>query len=132
MKFLRSSIFVLLLLAIFPGLLLAGEKDKKKAAEPFCSLSVLVLKESSGKPVKNASVVIHLMRKDGTPETDGFQLKTDAEGKAHLEDLPYGKVQIQAIAPGTQTYGDDLELNQPQQQVVIRLKPPAGQISIYK
>jgi len=127
---LRFSISIVLLL-IVPVCLQAGKK-KPKPPENFCAVSFVVLKDSSGKPLKNASVVVHGLRKDGSQENEGFQLKTDTDGKAHIEDIPYGKFRLQVIAPNTQTYGEDVELNQPQQEFVIRLKPPAGQISIYE
>lgn len=121
---------IITLLVIVPLCLSAGEK-KKKAPEQFCALSFVVLKDSSGKPIKNASVVIHSLRKDGSQDSDGFQLKTDAEGKASIDDIPFGKLRLQVLAPKLQTYGDDVDVNQVKQEIVIRLKPPADQISIY-
>lgn len=121
-----------LLLLIVPLSLHAGENNKKKAPEQFCTLSFVVLKDSSGKPIKNASVVIHSLRKDGRQDSEGFQLKTDENGKTSIDDIPYGKLRLQVVAHSLQTYGDDIEVNQPQQEFVIRLKPPADQVSIYK
>jgi hypothetical protein len=76
--------------------------------------------------------VIHSLRKDGSQDSDGFQLKTDNDGRAHIGDIPYGKVRLQVLAHSLQTYGDDIEVKQPQQEIVVRLKPPAEQVSIYK
>jgi hypothetical protein len=121
---------IITLLLIVPLCLSAGEK-KKKLPEQFCALSFVVLKDSNGKPVKNASVVIHSLRKDGSQDSDGFQLKTDADGKASIDDIPFGKLRLQVLAPKLQTYGDDVDVNQAKQEIVIRLKPPADQISIY-
>jgi uncharacterized GH25 family protein len=126
---LRFTIFIALLLVV-PLCLSAGNK-KKKAPEQFCAVSFVVVKDSNGKPLKNASVVVHGLKKDGTQESEGFQLKTDNDGKAHIEDIPYGKFRLQVIAHSMQTYGEDIELNQPQQEFLIRLKPPVGQVSIY-
>jgi hypothetical protein len=39
---------------------------------------------------------------------------------------------VQVIAPGFQTFGQDYTINQPEQEVVIRLKRPQGQYSIYE
>ncbi len=126
----RLSAFIAILLVV-PLCLSAGDK-KKKAPEQFCRLSFVVLRDSSGKPVKNASVVIHSLRKDGTQDADGFQLKTDADGKTFIDDIPYGKLRLQVLAPRMQTYGDDIEIKEAKQEIVIRLKPPADQVSIYK
>jgi hypothetical protein len=123
--------FAVALLLILPLCLSAAEK-KKKAPEQFCSLSFVVLKDSTGKPIKNASVVIHSLRKDGSQDTEGFQLKTDTDGRAFIDDIPFGKMRLQVLAHGLQTYGDDIEVNAEKQEFVIRLKPPAEQVSIYK
>lgn len=121
---------VVSVLLLVPVCLSAGEK-KKKAPEQFSSLSFVVLKDSNGKPIKNASVVIHSLRANGEQEQDGFQLKTDTDGRTAIDDIPYGKLRLQVIAHGLQTYGDDVDINQAQQEFVIRLKPPAAQVSIY-
>jgi hypothetical protein len=123
--------FAVALLLILPLCLSAGEK-KKKAPEQFSSLSFVVLKDFNGKPIKNASVVLHFLRKDGSQSDEGFQLKTDTDGKAAIDDIPYGKLRLQVLAHGLQTYGDDIEVNAAKQELVIRLKPPAEQVSIYK
>jgi hypothetical protein len=125
---LRFTVLVALLLVV-PVCLFAGKKPKPP--EHFCAVSFVVVKDSNGKPLKNASVVVHGLKRDGSQESEGFQLKTDNDGRAHIEDIPYGKFRLQVIAHSMQTYGDDIELNQPQQEFVIRLKPPAGQVSIY-
>jgi 5-hydroxyisourate hydrolase-like protein (transthyretin family) len=125
--------FTLLLIALLliTSLCLA-QKNKKNVPPPqFCKLSFVVLRDSSGNPIKNASVVVHELKKDGTQESDGFQLKTDADGHAHMDDLTYGRYRVQAIVHGLQTFGDDFDVNRPEQEIVIRMKPPVGQISIY-
>jgi hypothetical protein len=128
MSSLRFAAIVSLLL-IVPLSLSAGKK--KKAPEQFCTLSFVVLKDSSGKPIKNASVILHSLSKDGSQESDGLQLKTDTDGKASIDDIPYGRIRVQAVAEHLRTYGNDIDVNQPTQELVIRLKPPVAQISIY-
>jgi hypothetical protein len=41
-------------------------------------------------------------------------------------------LRVQVIANGFQTFGQDYTINQPQQELVIRLKRPQGQYSIYE
>jgi hypothetical protein len=120
---------VVSLLLIVP--LCLSAKDKKKAPEQFCNLSFVVLKDSSGKPIKNASVVLHALSKDGSQEREGLQLKTDTDGRASIGDIPYGRMRVQVVAHSLQTYGDDIDVNQPKQELVIRLKAPAEQVSAY-
>jgi hypothetical protein len=131
-KSLKLRLAVLVTLLLTAPLCLSAREKKTPPPEPVCSLSFVVLRDSDGKPIKNASVVIHSLSKNGTQEREGFQLKTDADGRAFIDEIPYGNWRVQAVAHSLQTYGDDVDVNQPKQEIVIRLKPPAGQISIYK
>ncbi|PYX97842.1 MAG: hypothetical protein DMG62_19325 [Acidobacteria bacterium] len=92
----------------------------------------LVVRSYNGKPVRNASVVVHPVNKEGKQSKTGTELKTDSDGKATLNYVPYGKMRIQAIAPGLQTYGDDIQINQPEHQITIKMNRPQEQYSIYK
>lgn len=122
----RMTVPVLVLLVVF--LQASGLRADDKVAK----LEVIVLRAYNGKPVRNASVVLHPVSKDGKQQKGGMELKTDADGKASLDIVPYGKLRVQAIAPGLQTYGDDVEINQPEQQVTIKMNRPQEQYSIYK
>jgi hypothetical protein len=101
-------------------------------ADKISKVEFLVIHGYNGKPVRNASVVLHPVNKGGKQSKGGMELKTDADGKASLETVPYGKIRVQAIAPGLQTYGDDFEINQPEQQITIKMNRPQEQYSIYK
>ena len=124
---------VVALLVALPLTMWAGGSKKKpeKPPEQFCNVSFVILRESSGNPIKNASIVVHTVGKDGEQARDGFQLKTDTDGRAHMDDLSYGLYRIQVIVPRMQTWGEDVMLNQPVQEMIIHLKPPANQLSIY-
>jgi len=91
-----------------------------------------VLKDDNNKPVRNASVILHPVGKDGKQSRGGFQLKTDNEGKTASEGLPYGLLRIQVLAPGFQTFGEDYDLNKPELDIQIRLKRPKEQLSVYE
>ena len=106
-----------------------GEKNDKKQ---YSDLTFTILKDINGKPVRNASVVLHPVNKNGKQQSGGVELKTDAEGKANYNSVPYGKMRIQVLAPGFQTYGEDIEIAQPAHDITIKLKPPGEQYSIYK
>jgi len=115
----------------------AGElwaEGAKQSADPqrYSNLSFVVVREADGTPVKNASIVIHFLRRDGRQDSEGFQLKTDSDGRTSIGDIPYGKLRVQAIAKGLRTYGEDVDINLPEQQLLIRLERPADQYSIYK
>jgi hypothetical protein len=119
---------VVLATLVIPAALSAKDKDDR----PQSSVNFTVLKDDSGKPIRNAAVVLHPVDKRGKPERMGFELKTDAEGNTHFDGIPYGQLNIQVIAPGFQTFGDNFNIGQPAQQFTIRLKRPQGQYSIYE
>jgi len=117
------------ILVVLLSLALAAAGDKPQQAS---NLSFVVLKDDNGKPVRNASVILHQVNGRGRQGQGGLQLKTDNEGKAYYAGIPYGKLRIQVIAPGFQTYGEDHDINHPEQEFVIKLKRPQEQHSIYK
>jgi uncharacterized GH25 family protein len=92
----------------------------------------VVLRDYNGKPVQNASVILHPVNKQGKQGKGGYQLKTDAEGKTNFDGVPYGKLRVQVLAQGFQTYGEDYDVNQPTTAITIKLKRPQGQYSIYE
>ena len=113
--------------------LLAEASDKKSQYDvPVSSLSFLVVKDYNGKPVRNAGVVMHSVGKNDKQDRGGLELKTDAEGKASFDGVPYGKLRVQVLAPGFQTFGEDYDINQPTMEITIKLKRPEGQYSIYE
>lgn len=100
--------------------------------EKFATVNFTVVREFNGKPVRAASVILHPLDGKGNQKSSGQQLKTDADGKAQHPALPYGKMRVQVIAPGLQTFGEDLDINQDTMDIVIKLKKPQEQHSIYK
>jgi hypothetical protein len=96
------------------------------------TVNIVVVRDSNGKPVKNAEVVLHLLDKEGNAKQDGLELKTHEDGKAATDGIPYGKVRIQVIAHGFRTWGNDYEVRQPNMEITIKLQKPSGQFSIYK
>jgi hypothetical protein len=123
----KSSLLVLALL--LPLALAFG--DKKKEDESASDVKFQVLKADNGKPVRNAAVILHPVGKDGRQSRGGSELKTDSEGNTEIT-VPYGKVRIQVIAPGFQTYGQDVDFSEPEKTIVIKLNRPGEQYSIYK
>jgi hypothetical protein len=99
---------------------------------PVAVLNFVVLRDANGKPVRNAAVVMHAVGKHDKQERGGVELKTDADGKASFEGIPYGKLRVQVLAPGFQTFGGDYDVNQATVEITIKLKRPEGQYSIYE
>jgi hypothetical protein len=102
------------------------------ADDKYANLSFLVVRADNGKPIRNASVVLHPVDKEGRQKHSGYQLKTDPDGKASFEGAPFGKLRVQVLMRGFQTYGEDFDINQSTHEITIKLKRPQGQYSIYE
>jgi len=122
----RAGAISLLCLTLLPTV------SAKKKHEPLATVNFVVLRDENGKPIRNAAVVLHPVNENGRQQRGGFELKTDPEGKARYDGVPYGTLRIQVLAPGFQTYGDDYNVNQPNLDITIKMKRPAGQYSIYE
>jgi hypothetical protein len=129
MKLQRLLVAILCMLFV-PALLAAG--DKKNDSGQVSSLKFAVLKDDNGKPVRNAAVILHPVAGSGKQSRGGVELKTNSEGKTESGGIPYGRLRVQVIAPGFQTFGEDYTIDQPQKELIIRLKRPQGQYSIYE
>ena len=126
----KHSIRVCLILLL--GLSLALPALAKKKQVPLATVNFVILRDENGKPIRNAAVVIHPVNDDGKQQRGGIELKTDPEGKTNYDGVPYGKMRIQVLAPGFQTYGDDYDVSQPTMDVTVKMKRPGRQYSIYE
>jgi hypothetical protein len=102
------------------------------AQEDTAVLNFVVVRDYNGKPLRNASVVMHPLEKNGKQSKGGLQLKTDPEGRARFEGAPYGKMRVQVLASGFQTFGNDYDIDKPTVDIEVKMKRPAGQYSIYE
>jgi len=100
--------------------------------EPTAIMNFLIVKEDNGKPVRNAAVIMHPVNTHGQQSRGGLELKTDADGKTSFDGIPYGKLRVQVLAPGFQTFGEDYDVDKAQLDLTIKLKHPQDQYSIYQ
>jgi hypothetical protein len=106
-----------------------AQKDKED--EPSSWVNFLVVKDDNGKPVRNAAVIMHPVETTGKQGKGGMELKTDGEGKANFDGIPLGKLRVQVLAQGFQTYGEDFDIEKPKTDITIKLKRPQTQFSVY-
>ncbi|MFY9845636.1 MAG: carboxypeptidase-like regulatory domain-containing protein [Terriglobales bacterium] len=98
---------------------------------PMSNLKFVVVRDSDGKPVKNAQVILHPVKRKGKQEQGEMELKTDLEGKANVDGIPYGPLRVQVLAPHFQTFGEDYEITQAEMQITVKLKHPGDQYTVY-
>ena len=128
MKKILATGVALAMLALVSGAV--GQKDKDDDLTSW--LHFVVVKEDNGKPVRNAAVIMHPVSSHGKQGKGGMELKTDAEGKSEFNGIPYGKLRVQVLAQGFQTYGEDFDIDKPNMEFTIKLKRPQGQFSVYE
>jgi 5-hydroxyisourate hydrolase-like protein (transthyretin family) len=104
---------------------------KFKMPPPTGRIEVTVVRDTSGKPIVNASVIFHPM--EGEKDKGNMELKTNEDGKTVIDVLLIGDtVRLQVIAKGFQTYGEDYKIDKAEMAIEIKMKPPGEQYSIYK
>lgn len=126
----QRYLFLIGLLVLVAGL--AGTLAAQDDEGPQAFLKFVVLRDASGKPVRNAAVVLHPVNKKGKQERGGLELKTNMEGKTEFDGIPYGALRVQVLAKGFQTFGEDYNINKPEMEITVKLKRPAGQYSVYE
>ncbi|MGA8762698.1 MAG: carboxypeptidase-like regulatory domain-containing protein [Candidatus Sulfotelmatobacter sp.] len=125
----RTALFACLVLTLLLPGRAAAQRDKDD--EPTSELSFLVVRDENGKPVRNAALIMHPVNSHGKQGKGDLELKTDADGKASFDGIPYGKLRVQVLASGFQTFGEDYDVAQARMAFTIKLKRPQGQYSIY-
>ncbi|MFZ0396249.1 MAG: hypothetical protein WCF17_12430 [Terracidiphilus sp.] len=104
---------------------------KYKPPPPTARIEVTVLNNANGKPIENAAVVFHPMK--GDKDEGDMELKTNEDGKTVLDVIPIGdSVQVQIIAHGFQTYGQEYKVDKDHLAIDVKLKRPGEQYTIYK
>lgn len=100
---------------------------------PMTRLRIEV-KTLTEKPIDRASVVVRFVEgrsiiKLGKKINTTWQLKTNQEGVVKVPEMPQGKILIQVIAKGYQTFGETFEVNEEERTISIKLNPPQPQHS---
>ena len=96
----------------------------------------ITVKTQSGKPIDRASVIVrfiegHSIIKLGKAIRTTFELRTNQEGEARIPTIPQGKIRIQVIAKGYQTFGQIFDVTQEEKDIPIKLNPPQQQYTAH-
>ena len=88
------------------------------------------------KPVDRASVLVRFegrsVAKLGRKMKTSWELKTNQEGVVNIPPIPQGRILVQVIAKGYQTYGEKIEVKEEEKTVEVKLKPPQSQYSAHQ
>ena len=111
------------------GLVIVAAQDDDEG--PMAQLRFIVVRDYNGKPIRNAAVVLHPVSRKGKQARGGMELKTDNDGRTNIDGIPYGPLRVQVLAQGFQNFGEDYEINKPELEIMVKLKRPGGQYSLY-
>jgi len=128
----KKNVLMVIVVVIVLGAGMIGLAWAQDDAGPTSSLRFVVVRDSDGKPVRNAEVVLHPVKRKGRQDKGEMELKTDAEGKTTVDGIPYGPLRVQVLAPHFQSFGEDYEINKPEMELTVKLKHPGGQYSVYE
>lgn len=117
-----------LLLCALPGVTFADP--------PMTNIRIEV-KTYSDKPIDRASVIVKFVEgrdyaKLGKKIHTSWQMKTNQEGLAKIPAIPQGKLLIQVIAKGYQTFGQTFEVDEAERTIEIKLNAPQPQVSSHQ
>jgi hypothetical protein len=107
------------------------------ADPPMTKIRVEVRKASNDKPIDRASVVVRFVEgrsvvKLGKKIMTSYQMRTNQDGVATMPPIPQGKIQIQVIAKGLQTFGQIIEIGEEEKTVEVKLNDPQPQYSVHQ
>ena len=103
---------------------------------PMTNIRIEV-KTYSDKPIDRASVIVKFIEgrdylKLGKQIKTSWQLKTNQEGFAKIPAIPQGKLLVQVIAKGYQTFGQTFEVNETERTIEVKLNAPQPQVSAHQ
>jgi hypothetical protein len=106
-----------------------------RAEPPMTQLRIVVTTES-GRPVDRAGVRVVYQEarnyiKLGKRTRTSWELRTNQEGEAKVPSCPQGRILIQVIAKGYQTYGQTFQVDTEEKNIEIKLSPPQAQYSAH-
>ena len=109
---------------------------KKRAPPPMTTLRIEVMTHED-KPIERASVIVTFVEgrdymKLGKKIYVPFELKTNMEGVAKIPPVPQGKIKVQVIAKGYQTYGEIFDVNETEKTIEVKLNPPQQPYSAHQ
>ncbi len=116
--------------------LLLGLAVAARADVPTAKLTIRVLNDSN-RPIDRASVIVRFVEgraylKFGKKIRETYELRTNQEGEASIPEIPQGKILIQVIAHGYQTFGQTFDVREEERTFEIKLNPPQKQYSTYQ
>lgn len=123
--------------AVWATLLLLAACFLPLLADPPMTTLRIEVKTLGGKPIDRASVVVRFVEgrsiiKLGKKIRTSWETRTNMEGVAKIPSVPQGKILIQVIAKGYQTFGQQFDITDEEKTIEVKLNPPQPQYSVHE
>jgi hypothetical protein len=105
--------------------------------DPPMTVIRVEVRNLSDKPIDRASVIVRVDKgrsvvKFGKKVITSYQMKTNQDGVAKVPSLPQGKILVQVIAQGYQTFGETFDILEAERVIEVKLNPPQPQYSAHQ
>ena len=124
-------------IAILLGLgmaILGGLQPSLKADEETgVTIHVVVTDAETGKPINQARLTLQFEEETRTmmvrhSKPHSFSAKTNPQGQCRFRDIPKGTVRLMVTADRHMSFGKEIEINQDDQKIEVKLKKPQPQL----
>ena len=133
MKIAREIILDMRKLMLLP--VLAALLTVPSLAADLTKLKIVVT-SPNGKPIDRASVVVTFggrsIVKFGKLVRTSWEVRSSQEGVVDIPEMPKGKIKVQVIAKGYQTFGQTFDVDEDQRTIEIKLNLPQPQYSVHE
>src|SRR4051812_19533640 len=124
-----------MLLRLTAALALLVSVPASFAATPMTKLKIDV-RTLGDKPVDRAAVIVQFVEgrsivKLGKKIHTRWEVRSNQDGLAKIPAIPQGKIRVQVIAKGYQTFGQVFEVAEEEKTLQIKLNPPRPQYSAH-
>ena len=121
-NYLRLRTWVLILATV---LLSCGVSEAAQQPPiPRFSVSVVVKEAESGDPINQARLTLTFQQPGKLHRTVSYGAKTNPQGRYRFTNIPKGTVRLFVTADRHQSYGKELELEEDDQVIEVKLKKP--------
>ena len=95
---------------------------------PELSFSVVVKEADTGEAISQARLTLTFRQTGKLHRTVSYGAKTNAQGRYRFTNIPKGTVHLFVTAERHQSYGKEIELEEDNQVIEVKLKKPQPQL----
>ena len=121
------------LVGLMLACLVAAQSPARAAEGERTNVHVVVTDRETGKPIFQARLTLIFEEKSSTLKVKhskpiSFSAKTDLKGGYRFTDIPKGTVRLLVTSERHASFGKDIEIDQDNQEILVKMKKPQPQI----